>query len=79
VGDDRCQPVACHEISGETPFRKKKRSTVTATLKLTHRAIGLEVHRDTSDVVLDGERVGSLELDDIVETPVEPLTAATGG
>jgi hypothetical protein len=45
---------------------------MVATLKLTHRAIGVEVRRGTYDVVLDGERVGSLELNDTFETPVEP-------
>ncbi len=44
---------------------------MAATLKLTHRAIGVEVRRGTYDVVLDGERVGSLELNDTFETPVE--------
>src|SRR3984885_2376232 len=33
-----------------------------ATLKLTHKAIGAEVRRGTYDVVVDGERVGSVEM-----------------
>ena len=45
---------------------------MAATLKLTHRAIGVEVRRGTYDVELDGERVGSLELNNTFETPVEP-------
>lgn len=45
---------------------------MAATLKLTHKAIGVEVRRGTFDVVLDGKRVGSLELNDTIETPVEP-------
>jgi hypothetical protein len=45
---------------------------VTATLKLTHRAIGVEVRRGTYNVVLDGAQVGSLQLNDTFETPVEP-------
>jgi hypothetical protein len=32
----------------------------------------VEVRRGTYDVVLDGERVGSLELNNTFETPVEP-------
>ena len=44
---------------------------MAATLKLTHKAIGVEVRRGTYDVVLDGERVGSLEMNDTFETPVE--------
>jgi hypothetical protein len=45
---------------------------MAATLKLTHRAIGVEVRRGTYDVVLDGERVRSLELNDPIEIRVEP-------
>jgi hypothetical protein len=44
---------------------------MAATLKLTHRAIGVEVRRGTYDVILDGERVGSLELNDPIEIPVQ--------
>jgi hypothetical protein len=56
----------------KTPFQNKRRSTMAATLKLTHKAIGVEVRRGTYDVVLDGERVRSLELNDPIEIPVEP-------
>ncbi len=45
---------------------------MAATLKLTHKAIGVEVRRGTYDIVLDGERVGSLEMSGTFETPVEP-------
>ena len=45
---------------------------MSATLKLTHKAIGVEVRRGTFDVVVDGERVGSVEMNDTMETPVEP-------
>ena len=45
---------------------------MSATLTLTHKAIGVEVRRGSYDVVLDGERVGSLEMNDTIETPVEP-------
>ena|SRR5665213_422131 len=37
---------------------------MSATLKLTHKAIGVEVRRGTFDVVVDGGRVGSLEMND---------------
>ena len=43
-----------------------------ATLKVRHEAIGVEVRRGTYDVVVDGDRVGSVELNDTFETPVEP-------
>ncbi len=43
-----------------------------ATLKLTHKAIGAEVRRGTYDVVVDGERAGSVEMNHTIEIPVEP-------
>jgi hypothetical protein len=45
---------------------------MSATLKLTHKAIGAEVRRGTYDVVVDGKRVGSVEMNDTIEMPVEP-------
>ena len=45
---------------------------MSAMLKLTHKAIGAEVRRGPYDVVLDGERVGSVAMNDTFETPVEP-------
>ena len=45
---------------------------MAATLKLTHKAIGIEVRRGTYDVVLDGERVASLGMNDTFGMPVEP-------
>ncbi len=45
---------------------------MSATLKLTHKTIGVEVRRGTYEIVLDGERVGSVELNDTFETTVEP-------
>jgi hypothetical protein len=47
------------------------RLKMLATLKLTHKAIGVEVRRGTFDVVVDGERVGSLEMNDTIEIPIE--------
>jgi hypothetical protein len=49
-----------------------RRLKMSATLKLTHKAIGVEVRRGTFDVVVDGERVGSLEMNDTIEIPIEP-------
>jgi hypothetical protein len=45
---------------------------MSATLKLTHKSIGAEVRRGTYDVVFDGERVGSVKMNDTIEIPVEP-------
>jgi hypothetical protein len=47
-------------------------SKMSATLKLTHKAIGAEVRRGTYDVVVDGERAGSVEMNHTIEIPVEP-------
>jgi hypothetical protein len=45
---------------------------VPATLKVTHKAIGAEVRRGPYDVVVDGKRAGSVEMNDTFQTPVEP-------
>ncbi len=45
---------------------------MSATLKLTHASIGAEVRRGTYDVVVDGEQVGSVDMNDTVEIPLEP-------
>ena len=45
---------------------------MSATLKLTHKAIGAEIRRGTYDIALDGVRVGSVEMNDTFETPIEP-------
>jgi hypothetical protein len=56
----------------ETPSRNKRRATMAATLKLTHKAIGVEVRRGTYDIVVDGQRAGSLDMNDTIEMPIEP-------
>src|ERR1700748_3101 len=45
---------------------------MTATLKLTHETIGVEIRRGPYEVVLDGQPGGSVELHDTFQTPVEP-------
>jgi hypothetical protein len=45
---------------------------MSATLQLTHKAIGAEVRRDPYDVMVDGERAGSVKMNDTIEIPVEP-------
>ena len=45
---------------------------MSATLKLTHKAIGAEVRRGAYDVIVDGERVGSVEMNGTIEIPVKP-------
>ena len=44
---------------------------MSATLELTHKAIGAEVRRGPYDVVVDGGRVGSVGMNDTIELPVE--------
>ena len=45
---------------------------MTATLKLTHKAIGVEVRRGPYEIVVDGEQSGSLKMNDTIDIPVEP-------
>jgi hypothetical protein len=45
---------------------------MSAMLRLTHKAIGAEVRRGTYDVIFDGERVGSVEMNGTIEIPIEP-------
>jgi hypothetical protein len=61
----------CRRAPREAPFTSRRRSTMSATLKLAHKALGAEIRRGTYDVVLDGERVGSVEMNKTFETPVE--------
>jgi len=52
--------------------REERGSKVAATLKLTHKAIGVEVRRDAYDIVVDGQRAGSVKMNDTSEMPIEP-------
>lgn len=45
---------------------------MSATLKVTHKTIGVEVRCGPYDVVVDGNRAGSVELNETVDIPVEP-------
>lgn len=44
---------------------------MSATLTVRHKAIGAEVRRGTYDVVVDGKPVGTVQLNDPIEIPVE--------
>jgi hypothetical protein len=44
---------------------------MSATLTVTRKSIGVEVRRGTYDVLVDGERAGSVALHDTIEMPVE--------
>jgi hypothetical protein len=45
---------------------------MTATLKITHKAIGVEVRRGRYDIIVDGQRAGAIEMNDTAEIQVEP-------
>ena len=45
---------------------------MSATFKVTHKAIGAEVRRAAYDVEVDGRPVGSVEMSNTLEIPVEP-------
>ncbi len=45
---------------------------MAATLKLTHKSIGVEVRRGTYDVVIDRRPAGSLDMNDTIEVAIEP-------
>ena len=45
---------------------------MSATLEVTHKAIGAEVRRGTYDVLVDGVQAGALEMNATVRLPVEP-------
>jgi hypothetical protein len=44
---------------------------MSATLRLTHKTIGVEIRRGTYDVVLDGKSAGSLGMNETIYIPVE--------
>lgn len=43
-----------------------------ATLKLTHKAIGAEVRRAPYEVLVDGQPVGAVKMNDTIERSVDP-------
>jgi len=45
---------------------------VSATLRITHKAIGFEVRRYPYDVVVDDQSVGSVAMNSTIDIPVGP-------
>lgn len=43
---------------------------MTANLRMTHKAIGVEVRRGAYQIVLDGQLAGSLSMNDTIEIPI---------
>jgi hypothetical protein len=44
---------------------------MSAMLKVTNKTIGVEVRRGAYDIDVDGKRVGSVNMNDTLELPVE--------
>lgn len=44
---------------------------MTATLQITHKAIGAEVRRGRYEIMVDGKRAGSVEMNETTDIPVE--------
>jgi hypothetical protein len=47
---------------------------MSATLKVTHKAIGVEVRRDPYDIEVDGKSIGSVEMNQTFEAAIDPGT-----
>jgi hypothetical protein len=45
---------------------------MSATLKITHKAVGAEVRRGTYEIFADGKRSGSVEMNNSTEISVDP-------
>ncbi len=45
---------------------------MSATLKVTHKAIGAEVRRGAYEIEVDGKHIGTVDMNDTFETPLEP-------
>jgi hypothetical protein len=58
--------------SSGNPSQLKGDQTVAAALKLTHKAIGAEVRRNSYEILVDGRPAGSVTMNDTTELSVEP-------
>ena len=45
---------------------------MSATLRLTHSTIGVEVRRGSYDAMVDGKHAGTVELNETIDIPVTP-------
>lgn len=45
---------------------------MSATLRLTHKTIGVEVRRGPYDVLVDGTSAGTVTLNETTDIPIEP-------
>ncbi len=44
---------------------------MTATLKVTHKSIGVEVRRDTYDIIVDGRAMGTVAMNHTTAVAIE--------
>jgi hypothetical protein len=44
---------------------------MSATLRLTHKSIGVEVRRARYDILVDGTAAGSVAMNEAIEIPIE--------
>jgi hypothetical protein len=56
-------------ISDATPDREQE-IDMAATLKLIHKALGAEVRRGTYDILVDGQRAGSVNMNESTDIPI---------
>jgi hypothetical protein len=61
-----------HQLAFERVVGSDWRLLMSATLKLSHTSIGVEVRRATYEIVLDGQPAGSLKMNQTIVMPVEP-------
>ena len=47
---------------------------MSATLKLTHKAVGVEVRRHPYEVLIDGAVAGSVKMNESIDIPISPGT-----
>ena len=45
---------------------------MTATLKVVHKAIGIEVRRGAYDILVDGVSVGNVKMNHTTSVPIDP-------
>ena len=45
---------------------------MSAALRMTHTAIGAEVRRGSYEILVDKKRIGSVEMNETTEIPIEP-------
>ena len=65
--------VRCsNETSWGTNERIEGIPIMTATLRITHRSIGVEVRRGAYEIVLDGRPGGTVGMNQVVDLPVTP-------